>query len=194
MLTEKEKMQRAKLYLLKLCDGTDPITDKNISEDSVLKNERIIKCFQYVCQVLDENIKNEDRESRGRSSGKSARVDFYITEDEIGRVEVVPGECVISEFTALVNKAVGDEGRKKLQAKQINDWLVYKGYLADREISGGKTRRELTEKSNEIGISSKLGMGAFGQYTIILYSEKAQSYIIENLMEISKYKKEEREE
>ena len=120
-------------------------------------------------------------------------MDFYITEEEIGKIEVITGDCVISELTAQVNKAISDDGRKKLQAKKVNDWLVYKGYLIDTEGADGKNRRGLWELSGEIGITSTMGIGAFGEYTIIKYSEKAQRFIIDNLMEISKYKKEERE-
>ena len=51
----------------------------------------------------------------------------------------------------------------------------------------GSIRRVPTEKSKEIGIITRQGMGTFGAYTIILYSEQAQRFIIDHLTDIVKY-------
>ena len=109
---------------------------------------------------------------------------FYITPEERSRVKLFDEDCVISEFTNAVNKAVNDTSRKKLQAKTINDWLVNEGYLINSTDANGRTRRELTERSAEIGISSKQGINALGSYTIILYSRRAQEFILENIDKI----------
>ena len=37
-MTELEIMQRAKMYIDKLAQGIDPITDREVPEDSVLNN------------------------------------------------------------------------------------------------------------------------------------------------------------
>ena len=51
-MTELETMQRAKMYLDKLAQGTDPITNQEVPEDSVLNNVRLARCFFYVSDVL----------------------------------------------------------------------------------------------------------------------------------------------
>lgn len=62
MLTEKEKMQRAKVYMLKLSAGINPIDDSNMDNDTILKNERLSKCFAYVAEVLDGVINGKSSE------------------------------------------------------------------------------------------------------------------------------------
>ena len=57
-MTELETMQRAKMYLEKLAQGIDPITDQEISEDSTLNNVRLARCFFYVSDVLGQVIAN----------------------------------------------------------------------------------------------------------------------------------------
>ena len=187
MLTEKEKIQRARMYMYKLSVGIDPISQKKFDNDAALNSERLKKCFAYVYEVLGrtlDGIKSEKKTPERRAGTKEA---FYITPEERARVKLFDEDCVISEFTNAVNKAVNDTSRKKLQAKTINDWLVNEGYLINSTDANGRTRRELTERSAEIGINSKQGINALGSYTIILYSRRAQEFILENIDKIIEY-------
>ena len=45
-MTELETMQRAKMYLDKLTQGIDPITDQPIPAGDSLNNPRLSRCFQ----------------------------------------------------------------------------------------------------------------------------------------------------
>lgn len=182
MLTEKEKMQRAKIYMQKLSEGINPVDDSDMSEDTVLKNERLSKCFAYVAEVLDGVINGKS--ALKPSASKKVKKPFSITSEQITKINIKSENIAISELTAEINSAADDTDMKKLQPKIINDWLVQNGYLNNREDKMGHNHRELTEKSPEIGITSKQGMGTFGEYTIILYSEKAQKFIVDNLLEI----------
>lgn len=183
MLTEKEKIQRAKMYMLKLADGINPIDDKEMNDDTILKNERLSKCFTYVAEVLDNAIQSN---SPVKNTSKGKRVDFDITDKQIKAVAISSYNVPISEFVSEINKTVDNPYMKKLQPKTINDWLVDKGYLRNTTDYAGHIHRELTEKSSDIGIVSKQGIGTFGEYTIILYSEKAQKFIIDNISDIIK--------
>lgn len=62
--------------------------------------------------------------------------------------------------------------------------------MRNSKDSRGRLCRELGEHSEEIGLSSKQGIGAFGPYTIILYGEKAQRFILDNIHEIVELGKE----
>ncbi len=184
MLTEKEKMQRAKVYMLKLADGINPIDDSELDVNA-LNSERLAKCFTYVADVLDTAI-SENKTSVRTKRGKKA--EFYISNEQLASIELLPGDVVISELVSSINRAADNDNMKKLQPKLINDWLTENGYLRNSEY-GGKKRRELTKKSAEIGISSKKGIGSFGEYKIILYSETAQKFITDNLLNIIEYSK-----
>ena len=47
-MTDLDIMQRAKVYMEKLAQGIDPISDQEIPEDSVLNNVRLARCFFYI--------------------------------------------------------------------------------------------------------------------------------------------------
>ena len=180
------------MYMWKLKNGIDPISNRQIGDDSVLSNERLRRCFQYVFDVLGRDIevtdakeKNDDHKIRKKK--KAGKAKFYITPEEVSRITLDGGTCVISDFVEALNNAVNDSGRKKLLARNINDWLVYKGYLRNSEDDKGKVRRELSERSGEIGISSKKGLGAYGVYTIILYGSEARQFILDNIDEIVEF-------
>lgn len=57
-MKEIEKLRQAKLYIDKLTNGVNPFTGAYISEDEIMRDSRIISCFEYISQVLDENINN----------------------------------------------------------------------------------------------------------------------------------------
>lgn len=181
MLTEKEKMQRAKMYMLKLADGINPIDDSKPENDSIISNERLSRCFAYVAEVLDSAIASN---SPVKHISKARKTDFRITAEQLESVAISPKDIAISELVSEINNTVNNPSMKKLQAKTVNDWLVKQGYLRDNLDFAGRNHRELTEKSADIGITSKQGIGIYGEYTIILYSETAQRFIIKNMSNI----------
>ena len=63
-MTELETMQRAKGYLDKLALGIDPLTGREVPEDSVLNNVRLARCFFYVSDVLERLISNGGQTER----------------------------------------------------------------------------------------------------------------------------------
>ena len=191
MLTEKEKIQRARMYMNMLSKGIDPISRKSFENDTALNNERLRKCFAYVYDVLGNTLDELYSDKKRTEKHTSAKAEFYITPEEKEKVKISDEECVISEFADAVNEAVNDTARKKLQAKKINDWLVNEGYLKNSTYGKDRTCREPTERAGEIGINSKQGIGAFGNYTIILYTRQAQEFILENIDKIIEYKEEE---
>ena len=78
-MTELEIMQWAKMYMDKLAQGIDPISDQEVPNDSVLNNVRLARCLFYVSGVLEQVIANGGR-------GIPGEKDFYITQEEISRL------------------------------------------------------------------------------------------------------------
>ena len=66
-MTELEKIKRAKIYIEKLSNGIDPITDNKLPDDTVLNNERLSRCFFYITDILQQVVEN------GGEVGKSLR-------------------------------------------------------------------------------------------------------------------------
>ena len=69
-MTELETLKRAKMYMDKLAQGIDPITDTEIDGDSCLNNVRLARCFFYISGVLDRLI------ARGGVESKPKKMDF----------------------------------------------------------------------------------------------------------------------
>jgi hypothetical protein len=177
MITEVDKLKRAKEYLQKLAEGIDPITDTALPDDTALNNERLSRCFAYVAEVLQKVIDND-----GRTSGWQKP--FFITADDVKRVTLTDQPVSISIFVKAVNDAVGDTGRKKLTHTTLTKWLVEKGFLRVVQDGDNKTHKELTEKSAGIGLSSEVRNGQSGAYTAILYSMQAQQFLLDHLLSI----------
>lgn len=74
-MTELETMQRAKMYIDKLSQGIDPITDRELPEDTVLNNVRLARCFFYISGILGNVIDKEGRVGKkpGRISTSRSR-------------------------------------------------------------------------------------------------------------------------
>ena len=51
-MTELEIMQRAKMYLDKLANGINPVTDQPASDSDCINQVRISRCLFYVSDVL----------------------------------------------------------------------------------------------------------------------------------------------
>ncbi|MBP5166657.1 MAG: hypothetical protein ILP09_05290 [Oscillospiraceae bacterium] len=50
-MTELETLQRAKMYLDKLANGIDPLTDRPAGENDRIHQARISRCLFYVSDI-----------------------------------------------------------------------------------------------------------------------------------------------
>ncbi len=57
-MTQQELAQRAKGYMDALANGIDPITGKELPEDTVLNRPQMIRCFFYVSDILRQVVEN----------------------------------------------------------------------------------------------------------------------------------------
>lgn len=71
MNEELEKIQKARLVLQKIANGINPINGEKIEEESFLNDPRIIRCFYFVAEVLD-NV------TRGVYSSKRSEPRFRV--------------------------------------------------------------------------------------------------------------------
>lgn len=175
-MTELETMQRAKMYLDKLARGIDPITDKEVPEDSVLNQVRICRCLHYVSGVLEQVIAN------GGAIGEKAP--FTISRERMQMVHISEHPIRISDFTENINRAAADPSRKKLKATDITNWLLEQGYLQKELGPDGKQRRAPTELGQRWGITAQMQQGPNGYYLSISYDSNAQRLILDHLEEI----------
>ena len=177
-MTELEIMQRAKMYMDKLAQGIDPITDAEVPEDSVLNNVRLARCFFYVSGVLEQVIAN------GGKVNKAPQGSFFITEEELGRVQLSQEPILISQLIEQIMNAIGDPDRKRLSHTTITNWLILKGFLQKQESPDGKSKRLPTQAGEQLGLTVRIREGQYGTYQAVYYSQDAQRFILDHLQDI----------
>lgn len=176
-MTELEKMERARQYMVKLAQGEDPLTGQELPDDTVLNNVRLSRCFFYVAEVLGNLVKNGGQVSR---PAKGKRTMPALTPEELSAVAPADQPLNISGFCRLVNDALGDED-KKITYNPIVQWLTEKGFLQTVPTENGRTRRGATEQSALVGIWEELRQGQNGSYVLVCYGPEAQRFLLDNL-------------
>jgi hypothetical protein len=81
-----------------------------------------------------------------------------------------------------INQLVERENMRKLSYRQIAGWLLNIGMLEYKDIGNGKMKRQPTQQGEEIGIVLEFWERGQGRkYPVIMYSEAAQRFIIDNI-------------
>lgn len=183
-MTELEKLERARMYMEKLSEGIDPISDLPLPK-VYADSERLSRCFVYVSEVLDKLIRNGGEVGQKSSVKKS---DFMVTEELLAQLTPSNVPLRISDFEKRINSAPACENMKVLRSNAFTTWLVHKGYLQNEVSPEGKLKRTLTASSQSIGIygESRMSQNNY-EYTAVYYTPKAQQFLIDHLHEIAEY-------
>lgn len=176
-MNELEKLQRARMYISKLANGIDPITDHSMESDSTLNNVRLSRCFFYVTEVLDSVIANGGE--IGKKKAKS--VQFFITDEQKANILPISDSVNLSLISEKINEITSENGCKKFQATWISNWLLEQGYLVIELDNKGKNRKIANEKGKIIGITAEIRESVYGTYAVNVYDRKAQKFVVDNL-------------
>lgn len=183
-MTELEKMQRAKMYMDRLANGINPITEAEVPEDSILNNVRLSRCFFYVSDILEQVIQNGGVVRPQRAAPTPRRARFVLTEEQRNSFSVSADPISITELTGRLNGLIDSQAVSPLPRTAVTNWLLDKGFLEQAVQSDGKKRRVPTEQGTYIGLCSQLRQGPGGEYPVILYTADAQRFILDNLDDI----------
>lgn len=179
-MTELEKLERAKMYIDKLANGIDPLTDLKMAEDETLNQVRISRCLFYVSEVLGRVIDN------GGDVGKKIYVKqtpFNITPKQIEQVEISEQPVGVSIIAKRISEVL-DESTKKIPATHISNWLLQNGYLTEN-IYANKKEKVSTAKGEALGIITVDGVSSQGlPYRKNIYNADAQRFVINNIKKI----------
>ena len=178
-MTELETVKRAKMYMDKLAQGIDPISDLEMPDDAVLNNVRLARCFFYVSDLLGQVIANG-----GMVGGKSKRQAFTVTSDQLSRVQISREPVRISQLVEMINAVVDDSQMRKLSTTSITNWLLEKGFLEKQTLVDGKSKRVPTPNGRIIGLSTQIRQGQYGEYLAVFYSPEAQRFVLDHLAEM----------
>jgi hypothetical protein len=178
-MTELETMQRAKMYMDKLAQGIDPISNQEVPGDSALNNVRLAQCFFYVSDILGQVIAN------GGVVGQITKtLDFVITPEQLASVQISEYPIRVTEFTEALYRAVNNPEMKKLSTTKITEWLILKGLMMKEASTDGKTYRVPTDRGLQMGMSTRLRQSRDGEYRAVYYDKNMQRFLLDNLAEI----------
>jgi len=100
-----------------------------------------------------------------------------------GQTEISEEPTMITKFAARITDLVDAGSMRKLKVTAFTSWLVEKGYLYEDTVNEKKHKRP-TQAGEKLGIFAEARDGQGGGYIAILYKEKAQRFLIENLDQI----------
>lgn len=178
-MTELEILQRAKMYMDKLAQGIDPITDREIPGDSILDNVRLARCFFYVSDILGQVIAN------GGVVGVKSKPKlqpFAIDMEQLARVQISQEPVRITQLVDMISAVVEDPQMRKLKTTVITNWLEEKGFLEKQITPDGKSKRIPTQNGIRIGLFLQTRQGQYGEYQAVYYDPFAQQFVLDNLM------------
>lgn len=176
-MSELEMINRAKTYIDKLANGVNPLTDEPVSENDIVNNVRISRCFFYISDLLRRFAEGGFPEA----AKKGKKQPFIITEEQRKRFEFSETPISVSEIARRFNAAVNTEGAVQMRYSGITFWLIESGLLSVDRREDGREVKLPTAAGMELGISQEMRSGANGSYTVVVYNENAQRYIVDNI-------------
>lgn len=176
-MTELEMINRAKTYIDKLANGVNPLTDEPVSENDIVNNVRISRCFFYISDLLRRFAEGGFPEA----AKKGKKQPFIITEEQRKRFEFSETPISVSGIARRFNAAVNTEGAVQMRYSGITFWLIESGLLSVDRREDGREVKLPTAAGMELGISQEVRSGANGSYTVVVYNENAQRYIVDNI-------------
>lgn len=177
-MTEMEKISAAQGYIEKLANGIDPLTGQEVPESDIINKVRISRCLFYVADVL-KRVQTNDGVSLDKTRAKKCAFTLSCEKREHFQYSETP--IPISEITRRINELIDPEAMKKLSYRNIVDWLVECGLLAEGTDSAGKKVRRPTYNGETVGIALEQRNGANGPYYVVVYNQAAQTFILDNL-------------
>ena len=177
-MTELEILKRAKMYIDKMANGKNPITDMDASEDDVINNIRVSRCLFYVSGVLDKVIANGGE--IGARFAKEKKDPFHISAEELSKFTYSQQPLALSEIAKKISSLVDAPNMRKLKYDDLARLLVSEGFLEEYLTRDGRNRKKPTQKGLDSGISYDHRVGVDGNsYDTIVYDINAQRKVIE---------------
>ena len=178
MVTERDKMEKAREVLIKIAKGTDPLTGETLKEESFLNDPRVIRCFYYIAEVLDNVL-------QGKYSKSNKLTRFVITPEQKSRVKLPEGKIGVNEFSRCVDLCIDGTTSRKLTGVELNRRLKKMGVLSEeKNPQTGRTRTITNERSEEYGFESEKKTYNGAEYDAVVMNDKGKQYLLDNLEDI----------
>ena len=172
-MTDIEIIARAQMYLEKLANGIDPLTNKEVAENDVVNNVRISRCLHYVTGIL--------KQITTTGSFEIQKSDFTLSARQLERFAYSQTPLTVSEITKRLNELADPLQYNTLKNGVITEWLTESGMLTN-DVINNKSKKRVTNNGRNIGIISEQRVNQQGStYEAISYNLNAQHFIIDNI-------------
>lgn len=172
MIKDIEKIEKARLIIQKIADGTNPINGQPVEADSFLHDSRIIRCFYFISEVLEAVVK-------GTYSNKKIN-DFVITDEQKNKVVFTEGNIGVNEAARCINLQLNPLMSKKVTGALLNKGLKRLGILSEA-VEDGKKRTVTNEISKDYGFFSEKRSYDGREYDMVLINNEGKKYILDNI-------------
>ncbi len=176
MLNDIEKIEKAKIILQKIAGGTNPISGEPIEGDNFLNDPRIIRCFYYVAEVLDNVVQGNYMKNRIS--------DFQITEEQKSQVIFIEGNIGVNQIAKCINQQINPLVSKRVSGVAINNGLKRMGILSETIDNEGKKRTTINENSADYGFQLERRNYNGNEYDMVVIDDRGKKYILDNIEEI----------
>jgi len=178
MASDFEKMDKARSVMVKMAEGINPVTGEQIKDENFLNDPRIIRCFYYIAEVLD-NVMN------GVYSKSNRPAQFVITPEQKSMVVLPDGLIGVTEFSKQVNMCTDQTRSKKLTAVELNKRLKKMGILGEEvNPATGKARTVTNSKSKDYGFEMVRRSFNGNEYEMVVMNDIGKRYLLDHLEEI----------
>lgn len=178
MITDKEKMEKAVTVLSRMAKGVDPLTGETLKEESFLNDPKIIRCFYFINEVLD-NVRN------GSYYRNSRLPNFVIAPEQKSQVSLPEGKIGVTEFSRQVNLCIDPTKSKKLTAVELNKRLKKLGVLGEEtDPATGRSRTTTNADSGKYGFELENRSFNGTEYDMVVMNPSGKQYLMDNLEKI----------
>ena len=172
-MTEIEIIARAQMYLEKLSNGVNPLTNEEVAENDVVNNVRISRCLYYVTGILKQITSTGGFEIK--------KTEFTLTKKQLLEFNYSKEPVTVSEMTKRLNDLINPVETRPLKNGVITEWLTQSGMFSN-VIVNNKSHKHVTDSGRNIGIISEKRVSQQGTtYEAISYDLNAQHFIIDNI-------------
>lgn len=176
-MNEYETVARAQMYIEKLANGINPLTNEEVADDDIVNNVRISRCLSYTSGILKQII-----DSKGKFKLEMPKkTDFELTPEQLLRFEYSKSPISATEITKRLNALINPVYVANLKVSSITEWLVQINMLSEITVNDRKRKRP-TDNGEKIGITVMEGVNKNGfTYEGVFYNLDAQHFIIDNI-------------
>lgn len=138
------------------------------------------------CFVRDhlQEIIGRAQNGKGKLPRAERLATFRITAEELTAFIPTQQPILISQLAYMISVLQSDPNAK-LKPTDLTDWLLGLGLL-ELSCVDGKNYKLPTAAGREIGISQETRHSENGNYTVALYNDDAQRFIVDNLAAVAR--------